>query len=146
MRAAGTAIGFLSSDGAISGYRYLLRQRDTAFYSAGYGNFCRSFCCWVISSLIRPPSRSRREKEKKANEEENEEKKETYQSERRRWKVHKGLKKGIAVLAAAVLFCGSAPVDIYAAEYGDDFHEKGLSPLCEKIVPWTAGRQGKPLY
>lgn len=29
--------------------------------------------------------------------------------------MHKGLKKGIAVLAAAVLFCGSAPVDIYAA-------------------------------
>ena len=41
--------------------------------------------------------------------------KKTYQSERRRWKVHKGLKKGIAVLAAVVLFCGSAPVDIYAA-------------------------------
>ena len=30
-------------------------------------------------------------------------------------------------------------------EYGDDFHKKGLSPLCEKIVPWTAGRQGKPV-
>lgn len=47
--------------------------------------------------------------------------------------MHKGLKKGIAVLAAAVLFCGSAPVDIYAAITVTISNEKGLSPLCEKL-------------
>jgi hypothetical protein len=57
--------------------------------------------------------------------------------------VHKGLKKGIAVLAAVVLFCGSSR-GYLCGEYGDDFHEKGLSPLCEKLyLGQLVGRENR---
>lgn len=57
--------------------------------------------------------------------------------------MHKGLKKGIAVLARGALL-RQRPVDIYAANTVTISTRKDFLRFA-KIVPWTAGRQGKPL-
>lgn len=56
--------------------------------------------------------------------------------------MHKGLKKGIAVLAAAVLFCGSAPVDIYAANTVTISTRKDFLRFAKNCTldSWSAGK------
>lgn len=56
--------------------------------------------------------------------------------------MHKGLKKGIAVLAAVVLFCGSAPVDIYAANTVTISTRKDFLRFAKKCTldSWSAGK------
>ena len=56
--------------------------------------------------------------------------------------MHKGLKKGIAVLAAVVLFCGSAPVDIYAANTVTISTRKDFLRFAKNCTldSWSAGK------
>lgn len=56
--------------------------------------------------------------------------------------MHKGLKKGIAVLVAAVLFCGSAPVDIYAANTVTISTRKDFLRFAKNCTldSWSAGK------
>ena len=56
--------------------------------------------------------------------------------------MHKGLKKGIAVLAAVVLFAAAAPVDIYAANTVTISTRKDFLRFAKNCTldSWSAGK------